>query len=327
MKKYDVFGIGNALMDFLVEIDHKKFLEFDIKHGDMHIVDEKKAGEILEKLHLHDVKIAPGGSSANTVAGVAFLGGKAVFCGVVGDDKNGMIYEEKIEADGVKSGIAKTKSHITGHAVTFITPDSQRTFATHLGAALELKKHHVFDDDLIASKILHIEGYQFCDQNLRETALHAISIAKKHGTLVSLDLSAPNVVEEHLEFFKGVVKNHVDIVFANEDEAKALTGKDKEEALNDIADMNVEIAIVKLGERGSMIKKDNKIIKIDGFKVSAVDSTGAGDMYAAGVLYGITNNLSIKDAGKLGSFAAAKIVEKVGARLDNRINIKEILKK
>jgi len=327
MKKYDVFGIGSALMDFLVEIDNDSFSEFELKHGDMQLVEESKASEILDKLKNHEVKIAPGGSSANTVAGVAFLGGKSIFFGMVGEDDNGVIYEQKMISEGVKSAIVKTKESITGHAVTFITPDSQRTFATHLGASLGIKKEHILEKDIKESKILHIEGYQLADENLKEVVMHAISIAKNNGTRISIDVSAPGVVEANKELFIDFVKSYADIVFANEDEAKSLTGKGEEDALNEISDMDVEIAIVKIGERGSLIKKGNKIYKIAPLKINAVDSTGAGDMYAAGVLYGITNGLSIEDAGRLGSYAAAKVVEQVGARLSKKINIKEVLEK
>jgi len=316
MKEHDVFGIGSALMDFLIEIDEDELLEMDLNKGEMHLIDEEKSKKILKKLENYNVKTAPGGSSANTLAGIAILGGKAVFCGKVGKDKHGEIYEQKSEDFGVCTRLGKHKKKPTGHAVTFITPDSERTFATHLGAAMHLENEDVFEEDIAKSKILHVEGYQIADPKLRETILHAISIAKKNDTLISIDLNDAGLIKANLDDFKKIVKDHVDIVFANESEAKAFTEKESEnEALLEIAKI-CSIAIVKIGNKGSMIKdKDNTYI-IPPIKTNAVDTTGAGDMYAAGVLYGITNNIPLERAGKIGSWASSKVVSQIGARLN-----------
>lgn len=315
MKKYDVVGIGNALMDFLVEIEDNELLELDLKKGEFRLFEENESKKLLERIRKYRVKVAPGGSSANTLAGIANFGGKVVFCGAIGNDEHGNIYEEKIVKDGVVSRLSKVDK-ITGHAITFITPDSQRTFAVHLGAALHLRKHHVFEEDLKASKILHLEGYQLEDKELRETCLHAIRIAKKHGVKVSIDLSDPGVIRRNLEDLKRIVKEHADIAFFNEDEAREFTGKGAEEALDEIAGI-VGIAIVKTGAKGSLIKEGEKVYVIAGVKATKViDTTGAGDMYAAGILYGLTHGMGLEKAGKIASYAAAKVVEQVGARLE-----------
>jgi sugar/nucleoside kinase (ribokinase family) len=314
MKKYDVVGIGNALMDFLVEVDDNELLEMNLKKGELHLFEEEESKQLLKKIDRYKVKIAPGGSSANTLAAIANFGGKVVFCGAIGKDKHGDIYEEKIVNDGVVLRLSRA-DRITGHAITFITPDSQRTFAVHLGAALTLRKHHVFEEDLRNSKILHLEGYQLEDKRLRETCLHAISLAKKHGVKVSIDLSDPGVIRRNLEDLRNIVKEHADIAFFNEDEAREFTGKDAEDALGEIAKI-VDIAIVKIGERGSLIKHGGKVYRVEGVKANRiVDTTGAGDMYAAGILYGLTHGLSLEKAGKIASYSAAKVVEQVGARL------------
>lgn len=316
MKKYDVFGIGSALMDFLIEVDENELLKMDLKKGEMHLIDEKKSKEILSKLKHYNVRTTPGGSSANTLAGVAALGGSAVFCGKIGADHHGEVYEQKSNEDGVCTKLKKHNGKITGHAITFITPDSERTFATHLGAAMHLKKEDILDEDIAQSKILHIEGYQIEDPELRKTVLHAIVLAKKHNTLVSIDLADPAIVKRNLADLKKIVKEHADIVFANEMEAKAFTGKEEEEeALLEISRL-CDIAIVKLGKNGSLIKQKDNIYRIPSFKVNAVDTTGAGDMYAAGVLFGIANNISLERAGKIGSWAASRVVSQIGARLN-----------
>ncbi len=306
MKKYDVFGIGSALMDFLIEMDENELLEMDLKKGEMHLIDEKKSKELLAKLKHY----------TNTLAGVAVLGGNAVFCGKVGKDTHGDIYEQKSADIGVCTRIKKHETKMTGHAITFITPDSERTFATHLGAAMHIEKEDVFDEDIAQSRILHLEGFQLEDENMRKTLMHAVSVAKSNDTLVSLDLNDPALVKRNLESFRKIVNEHIDIVFANEGEAKAFSGKDEEEeALLELSS-HCDYAIVKLGENGSLIKHKDTIHRIPAFKVNAVDTTGAGDMYAAGVLFGIAQGISLERAGKIGSWASSKVVSQIGARLN-----------
>ncbi|MDP7116319.1 MAG: adenosine kinase [Candidatus Woesearchaeota archaeon] len=319
--KYDVFGIGSAIMDFLIEVEHEQLIEFDLKKGNFHLIDEDKSKELMGKLEKYEVKLAPGGSSANTLFGVSLLGGDVVFCGKVGDDGHGGIYEEKMASGGVKPKLAKSDK-ITGHAITFITPDSERTFAVHLGAAMHLAKEDVFFDDLKESKILHIEGYQLEEEGLKLVSLHAMDFAKGNGTKISIDLGDPGIVSRNKEDIRHMVRKYADIVFANEEEAKALTGMDPEDALNEIAGMT-EIAIVKVGKDGSYIKKGEDMVEIPCYDAKAVDTTGAGDMYAAGVLFGISKGHNLKAAGHIGSYYASKVVERIGARLD-KIDAKEV---
>jgi len=323
MKKYDVFGIGSALMDLLIEIEPKELLEIDLKHGEMHLIDEEKSKKILEKLKKYNVKIAPGGSSANTLVDIARLGGKVVFCGKVGRDSHGDIYEQKLKDHNIKSNISQG-SLKTGHAITFITPDSQRTFATHLGATLELKKEDIFAEDIKASKILHIEGYQLEDKNLREAAIHAMDIAKKNNVKISIDLSDPALVKRNIGHIRPLVKKYAGIVFANEEEAREFTGQEPEKALDSIAEFCGTV-IIKRGKKGSLIKHNGKVYQIPCVKAKAIDTTGAGDAYAAGILYSLANNYDIKIAGEIGSLIASKVVEKIGARLDE-VPYKEIEK-
>lgn len=312
--KYDIFGIGSALMDFLIEVDNNELVELNLNKGQFHLIDEEHSKKLLKKIETYKVKTAPGGSSANTLYGVAILGGNVVFCGKVGKDKHGDIYEQKMIEGNVKPKLGRSED-ITGHAITFITPDTERTFAVHLGASMQLQKEDVFFEDLEHSKILHIEGYQLEDPELRQVSLHSMDFAKKHGIKISIDLGDPGVVSRNKADIKKMVKDYADIVFANEDEAKALTDLEPLEALNEISKVT-DIAIVKIGKEGSFIKQGDTIYEIKGYKADAVDTTGAGDMFAAGVLYGITQDLDLKSAGHIGSYYASKVVEQIGARLD-----------
>ncbi|MBW2992669.1 adenosine kinase [Candidatus Woesearchaeota archaeon] len=321
--KYDVIGIGNALMDILVNVGHEQLLEMNLKKGVMTVFDAKEIEEIEKKLGGY-VKIAPGGSVANTMHGIAQLGGKVIFIGKVGHDEHGAIYEQKMVESGVKSKIVKKKG-TTGKVITFITPDTERTFATHLGIAIELEKEELFEEDIKDSTILHLEGYQLENPKLRRTLLHAMDIAKANNVKISIDLSDPSLVERNLSDFLDMVKTYADIVFANEEEAKVFTGEDVRDALDRIGEM-CEIAVVKVGAKGSLVKKGDKVFEIEGFKVKTVDTTGAGDSYAAGFLYGLTNGMSLDKCGRIGSWIASKVVSQIGARVDvDKEELKKIL--
>jgi len=308
-KTNDVIGLGNMMMDFLVEVDDDRLLEFDLKKGEMHLVDHEKAKLILS--NINHTETAPGGSAANTLRGVAFLGGKAILCGKVGNDPLGENLVQEIENHGVTTRISK-HHHTTGHSVSFITPDTERTMSTHLGAAIELSKEDILEEDIQNSKVLHLEGYQL-EGPTKEVVLYAIELAKKHGTLVSIDLADPGLIRRNKELLQSLIRK-VDIVFANEKEAKEFTGVEEVEAARELGKL-VKIAIVKIGERGSLICSEGELVKVEGFPAKAVDTTGAGDTFAAGFLYGYCQGWSLAKAGKLGSLLAARIVEKIGVKV------------
>ena len=312
MKKYDVIGIGSPLLDFIIEVDENILDEMDLKKGQMHLIDEDKSKEILKKLEKYEMKTAPGGSSANTLAGINALGGSAVFLGKIGNDKHGDIYEQK--SIGVDTKLGR-HDKMTGHAITFITPDAERTFATHLGAALHFRKEDISKEDIKNSKILHIEGYQLEDKDLREASIHAMKIAKENNIKVSIDLADPGLIRRNLSELKQIVKEYADIVFVNEAEAEAFTGKRDEEALHEIYNM-CEIAIVKLGKKGSLIKANDMIYKIPINDINVVNTNGAGDAYAAGILYSIANGLDMKKAGKIAAYISSEAVSSAEARVE-----------
>jgi len=321
-KVIDVTGLGNALMDFLVEINDDVLVDAKLEKGGMYLVDENRANELLAGLQQIKHKTTPGGASANTIKGVAALGGESVLFAKVGEDGHGDSYIEAIEMHGVKSRISKHNS-ITGHALTFITPDAERTFSVHLGAALMLGKEDILEDDIAISKVLHLEAFQF-EGITHNTVVHAIELAKKHKTLVSVDLADSFLIERNLDLFKEIITRDVDILFANENEAKAFTGKSGLEALKQMAGM-VDVAVLKLGEEGSFISVNNETSKIEPVKVRAVDTTGAGDTYAAGFLYGYTHGWNIEKSGRLGSLLASKVIEKIGVDILD-IDIQGVLK-
>ena len=310
-KKYDVMGLGNAIMDLLVQTNEEVLFNLNLKKGEFHLVDEQRSQILLRNIEQRKLKIEtiPGGSSANTIKALAFLGGKAILCGKVGTDKYGQTYIQEMKKQGVISRI-NTHASTTGHALTFITPDAERTFSVHLGAAVTLSKGDILEQDVQRSKVLHLEGYQI-EGPTRETILQAITLAKKHKTLISIDLADPGVIRRNKEFCKKLVYQNADIIFVNETEAKEFTGLEGEQAAKELAGQS-RIAVVKLGSRGSLVCKNNKITFIESFPAKAIDSTGAGDSYAAGFLYGFCQNWPLERSAKLGSLLAARVVEKKG---------------
>ncbi len=305
-----IIGIGNALVDVLTQLEDDNLLnELELPRGSMQLVDAARAAQIQEKSKTLKKQMASGGSAANTIHGLAKLGMETAFIGNVGKDETGKFFEEDLKNSGIKPVLFYSDSP-SGIANGMISPDGERTFGTFLGAALDLSASMLSNDHFEGYDILHVEGYLVQNHQLLETIL---KLAKEAGLKVSLDLASYNVVEDNLDFLQDMVRNYVDIVFANEEEAKAFTGKEPEEALNEIAAIT-DIAIVKVGSKGSMIKQGDTTIYISPIKAHSVDTTGAGDLYASGFLYGLANNLGFEKAGSLGSLLAGTVIEVVGAK-------------
>ncbi len=305
-----IIGIGNALVDVLTQLEDDSLLkELELPRGSMQLVDAARAAQIQEKSKNLKKQKASGGSAANTIHGLAKLGMDTAFIGSVGRDETGKFFEEDLRNSGIKPVLFYSDSP-SGIANGMISPDGERTFGTFLGAALELSADMLSGSNFEGYDILHVEGYLVQNHELLETIL---KLAKEAGLKVSLDLASYNVVEENLDFLHNMVKNYVDILFANEEEAKAFSGKEPEEALDDIASV-ADIAVVKVGSKGSMVKQGDTIIYIAAIQAKAVDTTGAGDLYASGFLYGLANDLGFSKAGAIGSLLAGTVIEVVGAK-------------
>lgn len=317
----DVIGIGSALMDLTIRVDDETLERLSLKKGTMSLVDAERSRSILAMLAGHPIEKTPGGSAANTAAGVAALGGTAAFMGKVGGDEFGDFYRDESERMGVSMRLARHRS-LTGHAITLITPDSERTFATHLGAAIYFAKDDVPENEIRAAGALHVEGYML-EGAMKEATLHAMETARKSGVKVSIDLADPSLVGRNLDEFERIARDYADILYANEDEAAAFTGRSGEKALDMMASL-CGIAVVKLGEKGSLIRSGTASFRVEPFKVPVVNTNGAGDMFAAGMLYGLARGLGLDMAGKVASYAASRVVSQVGARLSSRLDLAQI---
>ncbi len=308
-----VLGIGNALVDALNKLKNDDLLkELGLPKGSMQLVDAETSAKIQEKSKDLEKEMASGGSAANTIHGLANLGIETAFIGTVGDDEIGRFFIEDMKKSGI-TPLLNFSSTPSGLANAMISPDGERTFGTYLGAAIELSPNNLKPEQFKGYDMLHVEGYLVQNHELLESIL---KIAKNAGLEISLDLASYNVVEDNLEFLRNMVEQYVDIVFANEEEAKAFTGKEPEEALNELAKLT-KVAIVKTGSQGSMIKQDGKVTKVGVEKTNVVDTTGAGDLYASGFLYGYVNHLSNEKSGKVGSMLAARVIADYGAKLSD----------
>ncbi|MBA3063843.1 adenosine kinase [Candidatus Woesearchaeota archaeon] len=304
--KYDVVGIGYPLLDKVVEVNEDFILKNGLMRNNMNLVNIDKSKKILSMLTNSSVNDSAGGSVPNTLASVCSLGGKSLFIGMIGNDNNGNKYRRLIEKLGVTINL-KSCDEIQGTSVIMVTPDAERTMATCLGAGMNLTKNDINLKDISNSKILHIEAYQLDGEKQAEAVFYAMEHAKKNNILISIDLADPALIERHRENVNKIMKDYADIVFVNEDEAEKLTNKKPAEAAEEIKKF-CKIAIVKIGKKGSLVMDNNGLHKIKGFKVNAINTTGAGDAYSGGFLYGISHGFDVKTSGKIASYVAAQVV-------------------
>ena len=306
-----ILGIGSALIDALIQLDDNKLLEeFNLLPGSMTLVDAELSQKILDSSKHLERSIVTGGSAANTVRAICQLAGKAGFLGKIGRDENGDFFRNEFEKHGANTHLV-VGDVPTGVAATLISPDAERTFGTYLGAASGLLPEDISDDVLCQYDLLHVEGYLIFNRSLIETILEK---AKGCGLRTSLDMVSYNVVKDNYDFLQYLVKKYVDVLFANEEEAYAFTGLAPEEAVFEMS-KQCDIAVVKTGPKGSLIQSGNDFIRIDANKVESIDTTGAGDVYAAGFLYGLVNNYSLTDCGKIGTLMATEVVQVLGAKV------------
>ncbi len=313
MNIYDVkvIGAGSPILDILVNVKD----EFIERHagggkGGTCLVNSDDFDKILSKIDFSR-KIAPGGSSANTIFGLSQLGVKTAFLGMLGNDENARLYIERYaKMGGDISNFKKNPSLPTGRCLCMISGDSQRTMRTDLAAAMTLSPKDISESDFRGFNLLHMEGYLLFNPEL---ALKILRCAKKNSCKISLDLSSFEVVKSAGKKLKELLSDYVDIVFANEDEASAFSnGGAAEKSLDALSEI-CEVAAVKLGANGAMIKRGSEKVSVKALKVEAVDTTGAGDMWASGFLYGLLNGKDLETAGNYGSLLGAEVVKIFGA--------------
>jgi sugar/nucleoside kinase (ribokinase family) len=310
-----VLGMGNALVDIITTLTDDEILKtFGLPKGSMTLVDHETSNFLNAETAGFPKQKASGGSAANTIHGLAHLGVKTGFIGTVGNDDLGNFFYKDMKNKQIEPILFKSIKE-TGRAMALISPDSERTFATYLGAAIELSTEDLDSNIFLGYEYLYIEGYLVQNHQLIEKALR---LAHSNGLKVCIDLASYNIVEEHKAFFLEMIPKYVDILFANNLEAEALTGEKPENAIKLLGEM-AEIAIVKTGAEGSLVHSGGVLTRIGVKPSSPVDTTGAGDMYSAGFLFGLINNQPLEICGRIGAAIAGKVIEVYGAKMDESI--------
>ena len=306
-----IIGIGNALVDLMTQIDNDKTLEMlNLPKGSMQLVDNVTSKKAIEATSNFKRTIASGGSAANTIHGLTKLGTSSGFIGKIGKDEMGDFFMKDMNKSGIETVLMKSET-ASGVALALVSPDGERTFATYLGAAIELTDKDIDSNIFSQYDLLHIEGYLLQNYQLIS---QSIKLAKENGLLISIDLASYNVVEDNREFLQEIIDKYADIVFANEEESKALTGLEPLESIKHLQS-RVDVAIVKIGQDGSLIAMNGEITPVPANKINVVDTTGAGDLYASGFLYGLINNYAPYECGLAGTILAGEVIKHIGAKI------------
>ncbi|NLL27505.1 MAG: adenosine kinase [Bacteroidales bacterium] len=306
-----VIGIGNALTDLMTQIENDEILSLlKLPKGSMQLVDAITSKMASDATTQFKRTLASGGSAANTIHGLAKLGMQVGFIGKVGEDEMGDFFNNDMVKSGIKTNLIRSKTP-SGLALALVSPDGERTFATYLGAAVELKKEDIDANMFVGYDLLHIEGYLLQNYDL---ILHSMKSAKEKGLKVSLDLASYNVVEEHRDFLNKIIESYTDIIFANEEESKALTHLDSADSARYLSKI-VEIAVVKTGPGGSIVGINQEVTKVPTKEITPVDTTGAGDLYASGFLHALSKGKSPYECGRIGSIIASEVISHIGAKI------------
>lgn len=324
--KVEIYGIGNPLIDVLAQVSDRDIEKLKLNKGTMELIDIERGNSILAYINDLEKIYACGGSAPNTMITLAALGVQTALSGMVGDDELGGIYCKRLEEQNVISDLA-TCTVDTGSCIVLVTPDYERTMSTRLGACQSFGPEHLNHQKIAEASYLYFTGYMWDTEPQKKALISAIETARKAGTKVVFDVADPFAVERHRHDFLKLISSSVDIVFANSEEARLLVGTDDpEKASHELAKI-CTIATVKNCAEGSCIASNETKtnVSVNSYPVDAVDTTGAGDNYAAGFLYALVKGYSLADAGKIASYVAAQIVKQTGAQFGAQ-DIQEILK-
>ena len=317
-KKYDVFGIGNALLDCVYMVEDKFLEENKIEKGLMTLVDEKQQKSIIEKIKSYDSFIQSGGSVTNSVYTLSQLGGSGYVSVLVSDDDFGKIYLNDLKNSNVATaGLSFTTGKgMTGTCLVLTTPDAERTMNTCLSISSNFSIKNINLDDLKYAKYLYVEGYLVTSEIAMDAINECIQFAIRNDIKIALTFSDLSMVKYFKENFKSILKRKVDLLFCNEDEAKIFSGFDSVNKSVEYLKNFTSNLVITQGDKGSLIINEDEIIKIDPHNVKAIDTVGAGDAFAGSFLYGITNGYTLKKSGDLASLLSSKVVSKIGPRLE-----------
>lgn len=317
-RTYDVFGIGNALVDIVFNASNEFLAKHKVEKGLMTLVDEARQHELIEALHIDENMMQCGGSAANTMIAVSQFGGKSYYACKVANDKFGHFYLDDLRKNAVDTNLTEKTAPdgITGKCLVMVTDDADRTMNTFLGITTNFSTSEIDERALKDSAYLYIEGYLVTSETGLVAMKHAKKVAEENGVKVALTFSDPSMVKYFKPQMEQVVGASVDLLFCNEEEAMLFTGKGNlMEAREELKKSAKKFAITQ-GKNGAIIFDGDTFIDIEPYKISAVDTVGAGDMFAGAFLYGITHGHSVAEAGKMASLSSSKVVSQYGPRLE-----------
>lgn len=323
-KKFDVFGVGNAIVDMLAFVPDNFISAQELQRGSMTLMDTDRQASILHKLSDHKVELASGGSAANTMVAIAQSGGSGFYCGKVAHDMHGEFYRQDMEESGIKFDVemAPETADPTGTCVVLTTPDAERTMCTHLGVSTSLAKTDVNIDHLAACKYSYIEGYLWDAEGPREACIEAFEQSKRLGLITSFTFSDPFLVDRYHQQFMEIVPKYCDVLFCNADEARRLCETDSlDQCAQQLGEM-AETVFLTDGPNGCLVILNREITPVAGFKVDAIDTVGAGDAFAGGVLFGLAKGMGGLQAARWGNYMASRVVSITGPRLPESMSDK-----
>ncbi|QOI97097.1 MAG: adenosine kinase [Flammeovirgaceae bacterium] len=318
MAKYDVYGIGNAIVDIVTEVDHDFFEKHGIEKGVMTLVDEKRQLQLMKAIDMKRSKMSGGGSAGNTVVAVNQFGGKTFYSCLVANDELGKFFLEDLKRNGVDTNlrIDECPPGHTGKCLVMTSPDAQRTMNTFLGVSSFLSAEHLDEEAIKDSQYLYMEGYLVASPKGLDAMQQAKKIAERHKVYTALTFSDASMVKYFSAQMLDIVGASVDLLFCNEEEAMIFTGTNSLPEAREILKQSAKRFAITLGANGALIYDGDTFIQIEPYKVRAIDTNGAGDMFAGAFLYGITHGHSFAEAGKLASLASSRVVSQWGPRLD-----------
>ncbi|NNL56983.1 MAG: adenosine kinase [Pseudomonadales bacterium] len=317
MKKYHVYGIGAALVDTEIQVSDADLAALNVEKGMMTLVDPERRQQLLDHLEGHMVhsQRASGGSAGNTIIAASYFGANTFFSGKVANDDNGHFYMRDMAEAGVTTPALDHEEGITGKCLILITPDAERSMNTYLGASETLSARELDQQAIIATEYLYIESYLVTSPSGKQAAKTAREVALSNGTKVALSFSDPGIVEHFRDGIIDIMGSKIDLVFCNRDEALSFAQTDDlDAAITELHKVCNEF-VVTLGAAGALVYDGQQLHTVEGVRVDAVDTNGAGDMYAGAFLYGITNGMDHARAGRFASYAAAQVVAQYGPRL------------
>ncbi len=318
MKKYDVTGIGNALVDIEFKTTDKFFEDNGVEKGLMTLVDEKRQNELMGVINTEEAKKQCGGSAGNTVIAVNQFGGNSFYCCKVANDEMGHFYMSDMKENGIDHNLdpSNLENGVTGKCLVMVTEDAERTMNTFLGITETYSEKNVDVEAIKNSEYLYIEGYLITSENGKAAMKHAKKIAEENEVKVAITFSDPAMVKYFREPFLEVLGDGVDMLFSNEEEAMLFTGKEDLLEVREELKKYAERFVITQGDNGAMIFDGDTFIDIEPYATEAIDTNGAGDMFAGAFMYGITNGHSYASSGKLASMASSRIVSQFGPRLE-----------